>query len=219
MRPTARTAATAVALATLLAACGGSAPPPASTPAPPAAAPAASAPPAPATDARAEVKAAMDRFLALRSYHATMRIKGGAQGMVINEADFVAPDRYRILMPGVGTQTIVGDTMYMQMHGRTMKVPMPAGTRTQWRDPARMAGNEATMTIEDAGTDTVGTESAHKYLIHHRLPHPVDVTMWVGAQGLPLQLVVSSQMQGNPVETSIRYARFDDPAIAVDVPK
>lgn len=216
MRPALRTAVLACALAGALAACqdGSSAPADAA-----AAAPADAAPPAPPADARAEVQSAMDRFRAARSFHATMRMKGGAQGMVINEADFAAPDRYRITLPNVGTQTVIGDTMYMTMHGRTMQVPLPAGTLTQWRDPARMAGNEATMSVQALGSDTVGTEPARKYLIRHTQPRPIDVLMWVGTDGRPLQLEVSSMMQGTRVETSIRYSRYDDPAIVVDAPR
>ena len=216
MRPVFQaTAATlfAVAAAAGLGACQREAAAPV-TPAASAAAPAPAAP-----DARSEVKAAMEKFLAARSFHASMRIKGGAQGMMINEADFVAPDRYRITMPNIGTQTHIGDTMYMSMHGRTTKVPMPAGTLTQWRDPARMAGNEATMTVESLGSDTVGTEPARKYLVHHTQPQPIDVTMWIGSDGRPLQLEVSSTMQGSPVSTSIRYSRYDDPSIVVDAPQ
>lgn len=221
MRPSLRTALLVPALLLALGACRGQSDGPADA-AGTAAAPGTSAAPAPAVvtrDARTEVKAAMDRFLAARSFHATMRIKGGAQGMMINEMDFVAPDRYRITMPNIGTQTVIGDTMYMSMHGRTTKVPMAAGTLTQWRDPARMAQNEATMTVEALGADTVGTEPARKYLIHHTQPQPIDVLMWVGADGRPLQLEVSSTMQGSKVETSVRYSRYDDPSIAVDAPK
>ena len=31
-----------------------------------------------------------------------------------SEIDFVAPDRYRMAMQGLGTQVIIGDTMYME---------------------------------------------------------------------------------------------------------
>lgn len=212
--PAARTAFSALVLAGTLAGCD-------RQPAPDARAVADAAParPAVAADPRAEVKAAMDSFLAARSFHASMRIKGGAQGMMINEADFVAPDRYRVVMPNIGTQTIIGDTMYMSMHGRTMKVPMPAGTLTQWRDPARMAGNEASMTVEALGDDTVGTEPARKYLVRHLKPQPIDVTMWIGRDKRPLRLEVSSVMQGSPVSTSIQYSRYDDPSIVIEAPR
>lgn len=219
MRPAVRFAVLALVAVSGLAACRRDAAAPA------AAADAATAGVAKAAQAvapanpRAEVKAAMDKFIAARSFHATMRIRGGAQGMMINELDFAAPDRYRITMPNVGTQTVIGDTMYMSMHGRTTKVPLPAGTLTQWRDPARMAGNEATMTVRALGSDTVGTEPARKYLVHHSQPQPIDVTLWVGNDGRPLQLEVASTMQGNPVSTSIRYTRYDDPSIVVDAPR
>jgi hypothetical protein len=213
MRPTFRATLPLVLLA--LAACKGP------SDAPAAAAKDAATTPAPAVvrDARAEVGAAMEKFLAARSFHATMRIKGGAQGMMINEMDFVAPDRYRITMPNVGTQTVIGDTMYMSMHGRTAKVPMPAGTLTRWRDPARMAENAATMTVAAQGPDSVGTEPARRYLIHHTQPQPIEVLMWIGDDGRPLQLEVSSTMQGSKVETSVRYSRYDDPSIVIDAPK
>ena len=217
MRPTFRSTLP-LALLLALAACKGQPDAPAAG-AQDAAAAAIPTPAAVVADARAEVRAAMEKFLAARSFHATMRIKGGAQGMMINEMDFVAPDRYRITMPNVGTQTVIGDTMYMSMHGRTAKMPMPKGTLTQWRDPARMAQNEATMTVEALGADTVGTEPAKKYLIHHTQPQPIDVLMWVGDDGRPLQLEVSSTMQGSKVETSVRYSHCDDPSIVIDAPK
>jgi hypothetical protein len=170
-------------------------------------------------DPRGEVKAALAKFRDVRSWHATMRMEGSAQGVVLNEVDFVAPDRYRIRMPTVGSQTIIGDTMYLTMHGRTSKVPMPPGTLTQWRDPARMAGNEADMTVLAQGTDHVGTTPTRKYLVHHAKPHPVDVTLWLGEDDLPVQLQVSSSMQGSPVSTTVRYSHYNDPSIRIDTPQ
>ena len=73
------------------------------------------------------LKASMDKFLAVRSYHATMEVVGGPIAMGHNEIDFVAPDRFRMQSPR-GTQIIIGDTMYGSVRGHAMKVPMPAGT-------------------------------------------------------------------------------------------
>lgn len=174
---------------------------------------------APVADARAEVQAAMDKFLAARSFHATMRLKGGAQGLAISEADFVAPDRYRITIPSIGTETIVGDAMTMTAHGRTMRVPMPAGTLTQWRDPARIAGNLASVQVQALGDDNLAGVPARKYALHHAQPRPLDVLLWIGADGRPLQVQVDSTMQGHPVQSSVRYSRYDDPSIAIDAPR
>ena len=163
-----------------------------------------------------EVKAALDKFLAARSYHVTMT-HSGAQAMT-TEADFVAPDRFRMKMP-MGTQYIIGDTMYMDVQGRSMKVPMGKGTMTQWRDPANLAKHEATMTVKALGSEAVGGKPAKKYETTNTRPQPSTSTMWVGSDGYPLQIQVSSSVQDKPVTTTIRYSRFNDPAIRVDPPE
>lgn len=161
----------------------------------------------------------MTKFLAVRSYHAAMQFEGGPGGaMGHHEIDFVAPDRYRMQMP-MGTQVIIGDTMYMAMKGRTMKMPMPEGTLSQWRDPARLAEFEPGMTVQAQGSDTVDGVPARKYLVHHAQPQPVDVVMWVGNDGLPLQMQVTSIAQAQKLTSTTRYSRFDDPTIRIDPPK
>jgi predicted lipoprotein len=116
----------------------------------------------------------------------------------------------------MGTQTIIGDTMYMHMQGRTMKLPMPKGTLTQWRDPANLAKSEEGMTVQARGTDTIDGASARGYLVHHEQPQPTDVTMWINGDGLPVRIQVASMMQGKTVTSTINYSRFNDPTIRVD---
>lgn len=165
------------------------------------------------------IKVAMDKFLAVRSYHATMDFEGGPGGaMGHHEIDFVAPDRYRMVTP-MGTQFIVGDTMYMHVQGRTMKVPMPKGTLSQWRDPAKLGSAEADMTVQSQGSDTVGGEPTTKYLVHHELPQPGDVLMWINHDDLPIQIQVPNLIKGKSMTSTTRYSRFDDPTITVDPPQ
>jgi hypothetical protein len=167
------------------------------------------------------IKVAMDKFLAVRSYHATMDFEGGPGGaMGHHEIDFVAPDRYRMVTP-MGTQFIVGDTMYMNVHGRTMKVPIPKGTLSQWRDPAKLGSAEADMTVQSQGSDSVGGVPATKYLVHHEQPHPGDVTMWISHDDLPIQIQVNNliKAKGKGMTSTTRYSRFDDPTITVDPPQ
>jgi hypothetical protein len=165
------------------------------------------------------IRKSMQRFMQARSYHASMQLDGGARGAMGNEVDFVAPDRFRMAMQGMGTQTIIGDTMYMSVDGRSMKVPLPAGTLTQWRDPARLDENAATMTVEAQGRDNVDGMPARKYLVHNTRPQPSDVTMWIGNDDLPLQIRVSGSAQGRTTTTTIRYSRFDDPTLRIDPPQ
>ena len=221
----------------LLATCALAACKPAATPASDAAATAsatpASAAPAAAPSALAKIagdlnplaspkdalKASMDKFLALHSYHASMEFSSGPDGqMAHHDIDFVAPDRYRMVMP-MGTQFIIGDTMYMHVQGRSMKVPMPKGTLSQWRDPARLAEAEQGMTVQAQGGDTLDGMATRKYLVHHEKPQPIDVTMWINGDDLPVQIQVNSVLNGKAVASTTRYSRFDDPTIKVDPPQ
>ncbi len=170
----------------------------------------------PLSDPVDEVKASMDKFLAAKSFHATMKMEGAQ--LMTTEMDFVAPDRYRMKMP-VGTQVIIGDTMYMQTQGRTMKVPLPQGTLSQWRDPLKIEENKAGMSVEAQGSDSVDGESAKKYLVRHTQPEPSEFTFWIGDDDLPLQLLHSGQAQGKAYTMTIRYSRFDDPGIVIDAPQ
>lgn len=163
-----------------------------------------------------EVKASMDKFLAAKSFHATMKMEGAQ--MMTNEMDFVAPDRYRMQMP-VGTQVIIGDTMYMQSQGRSMKVPLPQGTLSQWRDPLQIEQNKAGLSVEAQGSDRIDGQSAKKYLVRHTQPEPSEFTFWIGDDGLPLQLLHQGQAQGKPYAMTLRYSRFNDPTITIEAPQ
>lgn len=173
----------------------------------------------PLADPRAEVEASMRKFIAAGSYHASMHVDGGADGSMTSELDFVAPDRYRLTMPRLGTQVIIGDTMYMAMQGRAMKVPLPEGTLGQWRDPARLEENRAETSVRALGREAVDGRPARKYAVHHARPEPVDVTMWIGDDDLPLQIRVAGTSQGHGATTTIRYSRFDDPTIRITPPQ
>ena len=173
----------------------------------------------PMTSPREAVIAAMRKFMGVRSYHATMDFDGGPRGPMTNRLDFVAPDRFRMEIAGMGAQYVIGDTMYMSMHGRTMQVPMPQGTVTRWRDPANLADAEAALNVDAAGSDSVDGIAARKYVIHHTAPKPSDVTMWIGPDDLPLKMEVSGDANGAMTKTVVRYTRFNDPSIVVEPPK
>lgn len=163
-----------------------------------------------------EMKASMDKFLKAKSFHAVMDTQG-ARNMTI-EMDFVAPDRYRMEMPS-GTQVVIGDTMYMQVKDRSIKVPLPPGTLTQWRDPLRIEEHKAGMSVESLGSDTVEGRPAKKYLIRRAEPRSSELTFWIDADGLPLQLVGHDEAQGKPYSMTLRYSRYDDPGIVIDAPQ
>jgi len=167
-----------------------------------------------------EVKAAMAAFLEAKSFHADMEIDNPQVpgGKMKAAMDFVAPDNYRMQMP-MGTQTIVGDTLYMTMQGKTMKVPMQKDQLAQWRDPGKINEHEATMTVEAQGEDSVDGVPARKYAVRNTQPQPVDMTLWVGEGRLPLRIVTRAEVDGKAMETRIRYSRYNDPSIRIDPPR
>lgn len=193
-----------------------------STPAAPAAAPATgptaatpAPPPGPLSRPEDEVKASMDRFMQARTFHAVMNMQG-ARAMT-NEMDFVAPDRYRMKMQA-GTQVIIGDTMYLQVDGRATRVPLPKGTLSQWRDPLKLAEHKGGLVVQSLSDEDIDGVTARKYLVKNSAAPAAEFTMWIDAEGLPLQLQQHGQSQGSPYTMTLRYSRFDDPSIVITAP-
>ncbi len=197
------------------------APPAAAAATAPPSTPARIAAPNPLSNPHDELKASMRKFINLTSYQASMEVKMDAapNGVMRNQLEFVAPDRYRMTMQGVGTQVIIGNTMHMDIAGRQMKVPLPAGTLSQWRDPGKLDENATGMTVKALGSTTLDGKPARKYLIHHSKPQPSDVTMWIGRDDLPMQIHVVANADGRASEMTMRYSRFNDAAIVIDPPK
>ena len=172
----------------------------------------------PISSAREAVIASMHKLMDARSYHVSMQMSGGPKAMMANEIDFVAPDRFRMKMAGVGTQTIVGDTMYVSMQGRSMKVPMPKDITKQWRDPGNLKEAEAGMTAEGMGSDSVDGISAQKYNVRQTVPTTTDYTLWIGADGMPLQMRMNTDVNGAPATMTMRYSRINDPTLSIEAP-
>ncbi|MBN8214864.1 MAG: hypothetical protein J0M09_18215 [Xanthomonadales bacterium] len=164
-----------------------------------------------------EMKALSVKFLALRSYHVTM--EGSDRRMQKMEMDFVAPDRYRMSMP-MGTQYVIGDTMYMTIDGRTMKIPMPKGTVTQWRESDRAFREVDQMQIEALGMETVNGKPAKKYRMTQTARKPATTSLiWVGMNGYPLKMQTTGSTGKQASTMTVHYSRFNDPSIKVEPPK
>lgn len=164
--------------------------------------------------AKDEIGKVMDAFMAVKSYHVDMTT-ATPKGDMAMDMDFVAPDRYRMKTP-MGTQYVIGDTMYMTMNGHTTKMALPKGQIANYRDPAQFEANKATMTVEALGHDTVDGQRARKFLVRNTQPQPSESTIWVSGDGYPLRIEVVGQQAAR---VSIRYSRFNDPAIRIDPPQ
>ncbi len=163
-----------------------------------------------------DLKALSVKFLALRTYHAHM--ENSDKRVPASDMDFVAPDRYRLQTPQ-GAQYIIGDTMYMNFGGHTMKVPMPKGAMTQWRQGDTAFREVDKMQVEALGSELVDGKPAKKYRMTIAGKVPTTALLWVGADGLPIRQEVTGSAGGRTTTTTIRYSRYNDPSIRIDIPR
>lgn len=197
----------AVILSLLLSGCGGSldpAPTPAATGTLPA-----------TVDPVQAVLQASQRFGQLRSFHAELRMHGPRT--VDTSMDFVAPDRYR-LQTDDGPQLIIGDTFFLQRAGEVRQVPVPPGVLAQWRNPLPADLAPAQLQVEDLGSAPIDGQPAHKYRVRHASAAPDGMLYWINAQGLPVQIERQGQTHGQRFRLTLRYSRFDDPALHIALP-
>ncbi len=164
-----------------------------------------------------DMKALSVKFLALRSYQATMTHNDPR--VPTTTLEYLAPNRYR-MQTQVGTQYVIGDTMYMTIDGRTMRIPMPKGTMTQWRQTDRAFREVDNAQIEALGNETLDGKPMKKY----RMIQTVDgsrteTLLWVGANGLPAKMQTTGTAGHKTYTTTIVYSRFNDPTIRIEPPR
>lgn len=164
---------------------------------------------------REDVAAAMAKSFAARSYHASM--SADAPTPMSGELFFVAPDRYRMRMQGIGEQTVIGQTMYMTLRGRTVKLPLPKTALGQWNALAGYGRKPTDLEVTALAAERVAGAPARKYRVRYTTPRAGAMTLWIGADGYPLQVRTDGGHNGAS-PTTIRYSRFNDPTIRVDAP-
>jgi hypothetical protein len=176
-------------------------------------------PSTPTADAAAptqQVITSMEAFQQARSFHAVMSLEGAHQ--TTNALDFVAPDRYRVQMP-IGTQVIIGEVLYLQSQGRTQKMQLPEGTVAQWRDPMQLKAGHAGLQVQAQGTSQIDGITTRQFLVRNGpAEQPVQFFYWIGPDGLPVQLRHQGVSQGQSYTMTVRYSRFNDPAIVIETP-
>ena len=166
-----------------------------------------------------ELHAAFVKFLAQTSFRGS--IDSSLAGRQMHSTiEFQAPDRYRVASQGRPPSLVIGNTMYIDVNGHSMKMPMPGGnTIAQYRDASILAQLEHGISVEDQGVGKVGGQPAHKYRYTVAQPHPSTSVIWVSvASGLPVQLQTSRAMAGKSVDTTITYSDYGDPSIKINAP-
>ena len=132
-------------------------------------------------DARQELHAAFVRNVALKSFKATMIDL--SSNKTVSVVEFQAPDRFRVTPTGAPSSVIIGDTMYMSLDGRTMKVPLPKGTFAKYRNEDAIKDLEKGTVVESRGVGRVGTQPARTFRFLSAKDKNKDQytsTVWVG---------------------------------------
>jgi len=159
---------------------------------------------------------AMTRFRAARAFEARMQLE--SEHPQAGRLEYVAPDRYRLQLPGLGTQVIVGGTLYRQEDGRTDHLPVSAELLAQWRDPLQLQADDQ-LQVEDLGADPLDGRPAHLYRVVHPDPARPAMRLWIGADGRPLRIEHRGRgPNGDAYRLQIDYTRFDDPTLRIDTP-
>ncbi|MBI3998793.1 MAG: hypothetical protein HY355_07135 [Armatimonadetes bacterium] len=110
----------------------------------------------------AEVTAAFQKFAAARTWRARMAIPGGG----VNTTEFVAPDRFRMVMTQ-GNQTtemfMIGREMWMRSGGTCQKLPATIPVM----NPKEMAehSGDTTITVARGGPEAVDGTPTQTYML------------------------------------------------------
>ena len=166
-----------------------------------------------------EVRDAFSRFLAMTSFKADINSTSGKQ-KAKSTVEFQAPDRYRITNDGQAANLIIGGTMYMNMNGSLMKIPMPGlkAMMTQYRNPDMLKELEVGVVVESLGTETINNQLAKKYRYTTTQPLVSNNILWVASNGNIIQIETSGSMRKKPFSTLIQYSQYNSPAIKIQTP-
>ncbi|WP_146907309.1 hypothetical protein [Arenimonas daejeonensis] len=170
-------------------------------------------------DARADLKAAYEKFIAATSFRATMTDL--ETGRTVNQIEFVAPDRFAITIEGGMRQVVIGRTMHMNIGGRTMSMPLP-----EQINPSQYRNQKA---LDDLTQDIVVTrrpdssEAGEPASVFHFAStadgKPTETLTWVSkASGLPIQIQTNGGDGSKNYRYQIRYRDFNDPSIVISAP-
>lgn len=170
-------------------------------------------------DSREELHAGYAKLLAAKSFRATVTdVKKGQQ---ISRMEFVAPDRYHMTTSQNTEQTIIGDDAWMNVDGRTLKLPVPVGKIiAQYRNESALQELSRNIEVTSLGDDIIDGETTKIY--RYSVSHPIkaNVKAWVSQQsGRILQIESQGSFTGIKSTTRVRYTDFDDPTIKITLPK
>lgn len=169
-----------------------------------------------------EVHAAFEKFLAAKSFRATVTdVKKGQQ---ISSMEFLAPDRYHIVSgQAQAEQIIIGNDVYTMIDGRPMRLPIPVQVGRivgQYRNAEAMERLRGNTTVTVVGDDDVDGEPARVYAYSMTEPSKSDSKLWISTEtGLPLQIESTGTFMHVKSTVRVRYSDFDSTLIRIAAPR
>lgn len=163
------------------------------------------------SDPKADVVAAANKFIALKSFSAKM--EGVGQTEIKSQVDYVAPDRYHVTYlggTGVGMELItVGNQSYMKPSGGSWnKMPGDAKSIPTLRDSFTEEGLKTLSDVKFDGDESVDGKATLVYSFKNVTPvgdYPFTSKMWVDkGSGLPMKVYVEYS-NGMLKNMTVRY--------------
>ena len=169
-------------------------------------------------DPRQDLHRAFVKNLGLKTFKATMTDL--STNKTVSVMEFQAPDRYRVTVAGQAPSLIIGDYMYMSAGGKSMKMPLPKGSFSQFRNEQALSELEKGATVEALGPGLVGKEPALRYGFRSAAGKQQSTsTVWVGVRsGLVLQVETRGKNGAQPFSMRMAYSDFDNRAISIAAP-
>ncbi len=166
-----------------------------------------------------ELQRSEQKFAALRSFHADMELRKLHSLVTTDLAiDFVAPDRFRETMPRNVIVTVIGSQVFMNVGGRVMTMPsgMPSPIESQLQNIRTLGlrGNfDNNIVVETMGEQMLDGQPTHRYHLRWTTLPNYLVDLWIGANELPVQSVITTTAS----TITIRYSGFNA-ATVIDTP-
>lgn len=159
------------------------------------------------------------KFLKVHSFDASLTdLKKGEQTATMS---FVAPDRYRIRMAAGTTQLIIGSTLYMDINGKMMRLPVPGVEKMigQYRNEEFLREMEGGISVQALPDETIDGQPTKVYAYTISKPLKAEAKTWISTKtGLPLQTESTGSYMGKTSTTRVRYSHYNDPSITIDLP-
>ena len=159
------------------------------------------------------------------SYHLSMTTDMGATGTVKAEIDMIPPDKMDMTsstaiagMAAVETRIIrIGEDTWTQVAGAWTKTTMAA------TNPTDVIGTMAQATVDDLGDTTLDGVAVHHVKVVSVSSDAAGSSMieaWLAKDtNLLHQLQTSTDSAGTKVTVTMKYSRYNDPAIKIEAPQ